>query len=248
MQAIVVDHDTKEVKDWVAAYGRQVPFAGSIAINRTGEEALEESRNVMRRTFTIRTYQGREFLPDAKLIGSRRATKQRLYAFVGIGNPQAGPKTFYGRLHRIYARQEFSTGAAQAGINDFFIPADRVDSPSYQPPRKEYPTSLGLAVRRGIDGSWTSAKSRTSKRGRGGYFILPHVNGDRKGYGIYHRDTGSRGKGTRGDISAVWFLRPSIKRRPRPFFIATMQKVVDSRFATNLLGALQAAVRTARPK
>lgn len=215
MQAVVVSHDTEEVKAWFKAFGRQVPFAGSIAINRTGEDILAEARTVMKAKFTIRSYSGRQFLPDPKLIGSRRATKDRLYAFVGVGNPAAGPKTLQGRMHNIYARQEYSGGVSQAGRNDFFIPADRVDNPGYQPPRKVYPVNLGLASRRSISGTWVDAKSKV-KRKKDGYFVLPSVNGDKKGYGIYHRDAGARGPGSRGDISAVWFLRPSITRKPRP--------------------------------
>jgi hypothetical protein len=245
MQAFVVGHDTEEVKAWFKAFGKQVPFAGSIAINRTGEDILAEARTAMKSRFTIRNYGGREFLPDAKLVGSRRATKARLYAFVGVGNPAAGPKTLQGRMHNIYSRQEYSGGVAQAGRNDFAIPADRVDNPGYQPPRKVYPTSLGLASRRSISGTWIDATNKVKRR-KDGYFILPRVNGSSKGYGIYHRDAGARGPGSRGDISAVWFLRPSIRRKPRPFFHATAQRVADLRWSVNMLGALEAAVRTAK--
>ncbi len=245
MDVMLIQHDTEEVKAWLAQFGKQVPFAGSIAINRTGEDVLAETRTVMPRKFTIRTFSGRQFLPDAKLIGSRRATKTRLAAFVGVGNPAAGPKTMQGRMHSIYARQEYASGPSQAGRNDFFIPADRVDNPGYQPPRRLYPVNLGLATKRGITGTW-SMPARGIKRKKDGYFILPSVNGSRKGYGIYHRDAGARGPGSRGDISAVWFLRPSIRRTPRPFFNAVVERVVALRWAPNMLGALEAAVRTAK--
>ena len=245
MADVVLTHDTAEVQAWFREFGKQVPFAASIAINRTGEEVLAETRNAMRRTFTVRSYAGREFLPDTKLIGSRRATKGRLEAAVGVGNPKAGPKTFQGRMHAIYARQEYDGGVAQAGRNDFYIPADRVDNPGYQPPRKLYPVNLGLAIKRGINGSWTEAKSKV-KRKKDGYFILPSVNGSRKGYGIYHRDPGARGPGSRGDISAVWFLRPSVRRTRRPFFMATADRVITQRWGVNMAGALEAAVRTAK--
>lgn len=245
MDVVVIQHDAEEVKAWFAAFGKQVPFAASVAINRTGEDILAETRSTMARTFTVRSYSGRKFLPDAQLVGSRRATKTRLYAFVGVGNPAAGPKTLQGRMHAIYARQEYEGGVSQAGRNDFYIPADRVDNPGYQPPRKLYPVNLGLAIKRGINGSWTEAK-RGVKRKKDGYFILPSVNGSRKGYGIYHRDPGARGPGSRGDISAVWFLRPSLRRKPRPFFQMTVQRVTDRRWSANMLGALEVAARTAK--
>ena len=249
--------DAKDALDFFERFGRQAPFAVSVALNRTAEEFLIFQRRHVASEFTLKTPVTRRFLigkspanasrinkNTGKLIqtgGRWQATghivqeprevalKRRLFTRVKVRPPTRKPR------HTLSQFEKGGTYSHAAGVP---LPGPGLRSSSAAPiARKWYPKSLGLMSRRGIGG----ATSRV---------VLGRQKGKRKTYRV--RSAEGRefifkrtGKGF-GKSKLLWEITRKRLRIPTGLdFVRNARKVVARRWRANMRGAIVAAKRTA---
>ncbi len=237
---------TKAVR-YVEGIEKQLPFAGMIALNRTGEDALKEFRSGLTNRFTIRDKRLLRFVAPIPLRREMRATKKNLTVVlqtVGKG--------------RIF--DPFEAGKPKLGDPDrpVAIPTKALrPSKSAVVPRNMFMRNLGLVARKDASGTSFFALGRgsiakkltpfsrtsggkTQIKGRRGTFILSplHHNIPASKWGVYQRV----GK----TIKKIWTLRTKVQRPPSLKFREILARVAVQRFSPNMLGALDVALRTKR--
>ncbi len=201
---------------------RQLPYAVSLAMNRTGEEARNRMRNQLHLSFTIRTGQSAKFL-EQQIQVTERSRKDNLALTVAARGPGA----------KMLARHE--KGGVRVAA-PFFIPTEEL-RPSRQSviPRSKYPKALRLDTRRGIVGSLPALR-----KGKRRTFIIQSDRTPRAS-GIYER-FGPR----KDEIRALWLFRPRVTLKPRLQFVKTVTDFWSDHFLDNLAGFLGVALKTAR--
>lgn len=257
----MIDIEVKlEGDDLVAFVGdlrKQIPYATSVAINRTAEEVLAEARRQIQGRFIVRAPSF--LLPPTQLPAKWKATKSRLSARVALGDDDGGRAGIGARRRAILDKFEFG-GPKEADDPDFpiAIPTRAIrPSPTTLVARALYPKNLRLAPRKQADGSTLAAKRKGKVRGLageilgvkkrkelglqgiGGTFTMHDSNG--KPLGVFQRT----GAGFRG-YRMIWAFRNRIPIPKRLTVYARAQQIVDTRFQANFDGALDLAIRTAR--
>lgn len=221
----------------------QLPFAVSVALNKTAEDVQEEVRGSLRRNFTINPAKRAFFDRMIKIRRSDRATKYKLATAVRVEGPESS--TSRGEREHLLTRHE-EGGVARARLphsHPLAIPTREVRPGPYDvAPRRLYPSSLRLVERRSPDG--VLAAKRGVKRKIGGsrrsFFVIGQPgSGDR--WGVYERV----GKGRR-DIRMLWSFRERVTNPPRLRFYATATDTINRVWPANLAEALRKALATAR--
>lgn len=241
------------------ALSRQVPFAMSVALNRTYDEAQFNIRRHIERVFVLRTPNSKRYILRTIRREKRdMATKKRLYADVRLQSPS--------RRHpnaRILG--EFVTGEPKVSYDPRMpvaIPT-RTLRPAFEDvvPRNQYPQNLGFSPKKDPTGVSYYALGKGSKKkkltpfkgkaiqGQRGTFVLdprqmPGLSP--KAWGVYRRIGPKTGEG-RGQ-SGVVMLWSYHHRTTRPRILpmpAIVKQTVDRRWQINMQGAFQVALRSA---
>lgn len=235
----------------VAKLAKQIPYAASIALNRTGEEANAAIRQQMLREFTVRDRNLLRYVAPQQIPAPDRATKDRLSVLL-----QTEGK---GRILNPY-----ETGMR----HDQRAPDEPVAVPTRDLrftrqtviPRRWYPANLGLVAKKGPTGSYfalgrgaiknkatpfhTTARGAVQTKGKLRTFVLdPKQNRglSPEQWGVYVR-IGPK----REDIRLIWQYRASVPRPRILHFEATARRVFADRYRANWNGAIALALRTAK--
>jgi hypothetical protein len=238
------------------ALGRQMPFALSVAMNRTVEDANAAVRRRMQSTFVLRR-PGFD-LPPQQLPSIARATKSRLHAEVRLAYADVTPGSVGDRREVIFRKHE--EGLIKRADDPSFpiaIPTTAI-RPSFPAlvPLQFYPKNLRLAPRQQPDNTTlpalrrgkvvTLAGAKISNRARKqqgltgtlGTFTISNEDGRPK---FIAQRTGSG----RRELRIIWLLKQQIRIKPLRFFYPTIAPVISERFPVNVAGAIDLALRTA---
>lgn len=231
MIEIVVDTD-KATRFLTDVEKRQIPFATSLAINRTADEALAQAK---RHAFSVFTFRDKRF-PQFMFKHIERSNKNKLLARVGITGPKASILTRHEKGGLFTASDPFKP---------FYIPtAELRPTKGTAIPRNMYPKALRLMERGAPSGTLPAMgkMSRTGKpmfKGKRRTFTIPSPSG--RPIGVFQR----YGSGRR-HIRMLWRYVDRLNVPPRLKFEETAAKVVNERFELNFDGFLQKALQTAR--
>ncbi|MBK6455364.1 MAG: hypothetical protein IPF87_04715 [Gemmatimonadetes bacterium] len=224
---------------------RQIPFALALANTKTARAGQSAMQERMPRIFQLR---GSERL-FRQAVKSKPATKRDLIANVRIEGPETA-KGYDARVSRLILRHEKGGARTSDAVYrvhgqlqalGFFLPAKGLRTPAVNVPRRLYPSNIGAALRRNVDGSSYFANSRKGRKVKRGnaqrefsYVALPS--------GIYER----RRFGSFSALRPLWHFERTIQLRPRLGFFTTLEAVVRTQHAANVQEALTFAFRTAR--
>lgn len=238
---------------------RHVPFATSIAINRTLEESLIEGRKEIQANMVVRV--PNFILPPIMLPNAVRATKTRLEGTAAFGYPDVLPNNIGDRREKILRKFEYG-GMKEAADPDkpIAIPSSALrPTPTASIARAFYPVNLGLAPRQGISGETIGARrrgavksfegKRLSNRARKqqglegllGTFTMQDEQG--RPIGVFQRVGHGRGREGR---RVLWWFEHSIHIPRLIHFTDIAPGVIHARFATNWNEAMEHALSTAR--
>jgi len=205
---------------------RDLPKVLANAINRTTEEAQARGRQRMHQVLTIRTSASAQFMERLlKFRPDERARVDRLRAWLRVEGPATKSRRGIGngRTEDLLLRHE---GGGSSRTGPLFIPADSLrPSPTTVVPRALYPVALGLAPRRGIDGSTTAAR----RQGKRGAFMMP-------GLGIFQR-TGP------DDVEKLWHFTEKVRTPARLRLNDTIRRTVAERMGLNVQGMATTLLR-----
>lgn len=248
-----LDLRADEVIAFFDRYQRHFPFAGSVALNRTVEEALAAERRNISARFIVR--RPGFVLPPQQLPATWRATKDRLWAKMDIADDDGGKAGIGARRKAILAKfEEGGRKTARDPNLPIAIPTKVLrPAPTNLVPQRLYPRNLvgrfdtlggfrGLARTARSRASFRKGKGETTqvwRRQVGRYFVLGALG--ERGFGIYERT----GPG-RQDVRRLWIFRQAIPIPARLAFEATARQVIEERFHPNMEGAFELALRTAR--
>jgi hypothetical protein len=229
---------------------KQLPWALTYALNRSSEEALEAAHKVAERGLIIRRP---KFLRDVFKMRRRASVKD--FQKDGRAEARFGLRAddFRGRASIFVDHEEGGVRQSRGTRNGFLYLGTY--GTSLRPTIRDlygkewYPTSLGLADRRAIEGGFTPGADRTKKR-RGSVrgarrdvkaFVLRYANTG-KPYAIARRIGPARtGGGRDANIEILWRLSQRRAIRPRLKFRATSERV-----EVNVPGMLTWALDKAR--
>lgn len=218
---------------------RQVPYATALALNETAKVVQRTEQEAQDRRFTIAPARRAFMRRLVKIPRGSWATKQRPEVTVRI----LGPENDEGRGALLDRHEDGGTQVARDPLRPFFIPADVLRPGEYDlPPRKLYPSALGLAPYRLISGGETVRGARTTKRGtvqlRGKLrtFVIPVGNTQNTGAGIYQRE----GK---EEIQRLWLLSPRVRLKARLRFRASATETAAEELPRQFVAALAKATR-----
>lgn len=261
-----MDLDAREVeglKEAIAAVDdvarRHVPFAVSVAINRTLEEFLAVARGQIQERLTVRV--PRFTLPPVQLPTAARATKAKLFGQAALGYGDVTRDTIGERREKLL--RKFESGGTKTARDPQFpiaIPTQAI-RPSFGAlvPRTLYPQNLRLAPKvvgsgetlpalrkgkvRSLDGGNLGKRARKQQglEGVGGTFTINDENG--RPIGVFQRV--GRGN-TRNDVRMIWAYKQRIQIPDRMDFFDLADLVVRRRLVINFDGALAQALATAR--
>ena len=230
--------DGADLREGLKGFERQLPFATSLALNRTAKHAQTDLRAAMSRMLDKPT----PFTLNSTFV--RPATKNRLIAQVGLkdfaakGTPAA--RYLFPLIHggeRGDKRSERAMrfrGLLQPG--QFLIPGD--DAPLNQYgnlPRGQVVKALSNVGGQHDDYQNTTsagAKKRQKRSGRQ-YFMMPNV-------GIFYR----QGKSLRSFL--IVGRQPKYKQQLD--FYGVMQKSIEAHLPEQIQLAIDYAIATSRPK
>lgn len=141
--------------------GRELDRAINLTINRVGPAIQRAQRRTLNDRFTIRTTNARQFLE--RMIKWRRSTVRTLQGTLTVEGPNVDRKR--GKVLTRHESGDRFTGTAFIGARDIRRKGAI--------PRALYPTALGFATFRGIDGMPTLARGRGALGGRTGKDTAP---------------------------------------------------------------------------
>jgi hypothetical protein len=241
----------------LSGLSKQVPYAISVAINRTAEEVLAEGRRQIKATMIVRA--PGFVLPPVQLPRNWKATATRPIATVKLGDDDGGRQSIGARRRAILDKFE-EMGRKTADDPDFpiAIPTRSLrKTPTALVPRAMYPKSLRLAPRmdasgktilakrkgkvRGLDGGAVGSKKKRMEaglQGIGGTFTMSR---DGKPLGVFQRV----GRGRRS-IRMIWAYRGSIRIPKKLDMLRRGSEIIETRLPINFEGALAIAISTAR--
>jgi hypothetical protein len=246
--------DTSEFRRQMTALEKdQLPFAASLAINRTVVKMQSAVRASLASHFTIAPARVKFMEMMVRFHKQDYATKVKLEAKFGV-NDSEGPGFLTTTLRQdrgfILGRHE-SGGVRQASADHpFAIPTKALRPGEFDlPPRNLYPTALGI-----FGAKYTIAPRKVSPIKRVGgqrraYFVLRSAAG--QPIGIFERygqhPAGSREAWQQPDrIRLVWAFRTTITLKPRLHFYETANRVREEVWVSTFEEAMAEAIRTAR--
>lgn len=243
---ISVDVQTQGVVDFLDQFSKQGRKAISIALNRTGELADIAAGEEIKRNMIVRV--PGFILPPRTIPNDYRATPDKLFVKVDIAYGD-DPGSIAARRRGILSK--FEAGGTKSTTNPNYpvaIPTDALrPSPHDLVARSLYPRNLvGQFNSRGeFQGLGRNANTKTRlkklkgsgeiavyRKQVGRYFVLGQLG--EKTFGVYERF----GPG-KGDIRKLWQLRQSIPIPATLHYQDTIQRVVDERFAPELMAAME---------
>lgn len=231
---------------------KQMPFAVSVALNRTAEDGLAALRRVVPTEFTLRDKNLMDAVAPRQIARPNRASKANLSVILETEGKG-----------RILDPFEFGKAKVQKSADaPVAVPTRNLRfTQTTVIPKKWYPHNLGLTPRsdpggnkyyalgRGAIKNKLSPIKRTSTgkiqvKGKLRTFVLDPrygMNVDEKARGVYVRIGPSR-----EDIRLLWSYREQVPR-PKIFkFEDTVRKTVEARWVPNMEGAFAFALRTAK--
>jgi hypothetical protein len=239
----------------------QLPFAISLAVNRSAIAGQQAERAHILQAFTVRRNPGTPQRPGAVL----RTVKIEKYDFANKRNPTAfrisidATRTKSGGRRDYLAK--FEEGGEKTAADDMVAPI-AIPSKALRPnfrdlvAAKFYPQNLRLTPKRVGGGEILPARQKVTARGvvqwKGKLrtFVLdPRFHGEARGgegeptWGVYQRT----GPGKR-DIQLLWTYKHGIPIPRRLEFKATIADAVTSSFVLNFSNAYARAIATARPQ
>jgi hypothetical protein len=216
---------------------RHYPFAISMAMNRTAEEARDASRQrilqrgiALRSANTVRMVNLSIRIPFGQMSSKGKAqwAVESQHRIGGKGrtllpwleeggerrsNREIGPPGVYGKAVAVPFRTH------------------RL----HEIPRNLYPSALRLqATRFTIEGNDGGGFVPGRLKGKRGTFMLPQRSGAGRAV-IFQR-------WNKNHITPLFFVRPSVRVAPRRYFFPVVGEVAQRRFRANLEGALNAAI------
>jgi hypothetical protein len=235
---------------------RQVPFALSLALNRTAEEGRDAViQHIHQHGFTIRSSTSGAWLDKHAFVPPQmRASKRMLRVQLRVSPP--GLKTGRYSAEPWLDQGGVREGTRPIGRGGLFdravaIPY-RKGAPMTIIPRALYPVNLGLTPRRTIEGGWDfSARKKGSRRQILSNYRKFTLRGLERTFVVTDRAKGAgagmlfqrTGPG-RNDIRPLFTIRRQITVQGRDYFLPTAQRTFRDRLATNTLGFLTYALRT----
>jgi hypothetical protein len=218
-----IDPLVRELQDTAR---KQVPFALSLALNTTANDAQQAVRNRIQggRGFTIRSEGSRQFLlrQIRRTPGEDFATKRNLVSRVRIQNSQKPGSSLLSLIDQGGVRSSrFAIAAATRGA-DLPIPVRSTKTASVS--RSTFPGKLNLQQR----GQTVRGAKRTFVvRTKSGDTLLLQRHGKRK-------------------IRTLFVLERAATLRARNFFAPAVESAALTRFDGNLQRAMIQALKTAR--
>lgn len=227
--------DASAFRSWAKRqFADQLPFATSLALNRTAKAVQDAIRAGLRERFAIRRPWVVQGITIPKFSDKRDRPMQ---VTVAIDPGRA----FLGKF------EAGGTKVAHSPEEPIAIPTTAI-RPSLQAlaPLSLYPKNLGLMARRGVTGFIAARKHMTRRgveqlQGKQRTFVLDFSMFGIRVPGVYQRT----GPG-RHDIRLIWTYKPSIPIPARLKFAETAQATVARAWPAQFQAAFQQAIRTAR--
>ncbi len=236
-----------ELVDHIDQYTKQLRFAASLALNRTGEEINAALRADVPKRFTIREPMLLRHLAPRDLPRHQRATRDNLVAVVQtaelskiLGPYETGEPHVRSRQRPVIVPTTSLRPAKRVRISRTLYPANLGLQPKRDPSGKLY-----FALGRGsLAKSLTPYKQGTrgwSIQGKLGTFALdptyhPGITAGQAG--VYQR--------LGGRVRKLWHYVDQVKRPASLEFHATSARLMDTRFGANFDGAIVFAFKTAK--
>lgn len=220
---IDVDIDTAEFNRFLVRLHRdQLPFATSVAINRTAKDFQEAQREHIHDVFTVR----RKRWVDRSVKIKPFATKRRLMAKVGIHPP--------GGDERADILTKFESGGIKRpqGGRSLAVPDEVKRTKTGFIGKRQRPKAFDFEL-------WGRGPEATVYRGRRRAFMIRYPDGE----GFIFRRTG-RGAGSR--MRLLYTFTPQARIDPLLEFFETAEEIIQSRFDENFADAFAHAMDTAR--
>lgn len=231
----------------VALYGRQLPYAAMLALNRSDEEVQTRLQQELHRQFTLRTPSSTRYLERMlKIKREDRATKTNPVARLRI--EAAGDlRGELGLDQQTALLTRHITGGTHTlpggPLSSFFIPADALrPAKSAVVPRALYPKNLRLMDRKGVTGMLYAKRRVTSGGkvqiiGKQRTFVLMEPGTDRP-YGVYQREGPH-------DIQLLWLYTRRVRLPARYDFYGIARRTFLERWPINMRAFWDVATRTA---
>jgi hypothetical protein len=233
-----IELDQRELQRWMAAAGRQLPYATMVALNRTAKRIKVEARKEMTQVFD----KPKPYTLNSLMTHSATKTNQEAIVWVkderSGGVPPAnfiGPNVFGGtrhaKAHEVALRR---AGILRGGM--FAVPAKDVPLDQYGNMSagkiKQMMSALSLGREAGYQSTITVA-SRRRNRSRALYFTI-----GRPAIGVFTRQY--------GEVKPfIVFVRaPHYTKRFDLFGVG--KRVVDAHLVNEMRNSVEEALRTAR--
>ena len=251
---ISIKVDVREALKFAQGLEKQVPFATAVALNRTAEDFLIHQRKHVEREFILRTKGTKRFLVGQGPTNASRISKSTGKLIQAGGNWQAKGHVVQERRDvalkrrqwtRVQVRpptprprntlRQFEKGGTYSHPAGVPVPARALRPTAGKAVGKAwYPKSLRLMDRRDVVG----LLGRKKKGKRRTYRVR---SAEGKEY-IFQR----QGKGKRAKSRLLWRIVPRIAVPEGLDFEHNARKIIAKRWAVNMRGAFDAAMRTAR--
>jgi len=230
---ISIQFDAREALGFIDHAHEQLPFALSVALNRTGNVVRQRQRQNAASLFTIRkpwvlgpavgprdamTPAAGAKSEGAMLVDQRPSTKRDLVLTLAVSRPR-----------RFMARHE-QGGVRLSGTVPFAIPTLAL-RPTFEAsvPLEWYPKSLRLFARRDVVGTMPALA-----KGKRGTYLVP-------GVGIFRRTSPTT-------TELIWILKDTITLPRRPWFSSGVDEVFRATIGPQFDAAWKHALATARPR
>jgi hypothetical protein len=224
-----------EVKQAMAALGRNAPKAVTLWVNWVGLTAQGEMRERLPSSFSMRGTQEQfrkaVVFQSASTTGKREKQAMLVIGSDGPGGTKASATKNFGRIlarheegeTRNERNQVYRLGSGGVITSGFFLPAKGLRTSTTNVPRSMYPTSVGAQIRSDPSGQVYFAKGTkkgSKKQGTGvSYFATEK--------GIFRRRHSSFGG--RVDVEAIWWFRYTVRTPARTKLWETAQRVWDTK-------------------
>lgn len=222
-----------DVKAMLQQLGRNAPVALRMGANGVGEHMQGAMRRGLPARFTFRGTSGG--FSQAIVLSKATGQASRLQTVLRVGSDSPG-RSRTKMLGQILARHEEASQRSssqsfrttQGGTaTGFFIPAAGLRTRSKGVPKSLFPSAIGAAQRRQVDGSYGYAKStrKTTKRKVGESFVVTE-----RGIFRYRHEAGF----SRSLPEPIWWFSKHVRTPARLRLWETAQEVFD-RFAVGYL-------------
>lgn len=234
MSDLRITVDAGRTISFLEASKQQLPFAISVAVNKTAKDVQIAQRAQMQASFIIRKPWVLQGVVISKFSDKSEATPT---AVVGIDPTRSFLNKFEQGGQKVAANP-----ALPIAVPTLFARPDR----GGLVPLGLYPKNLGLAARRGVTGI-VNPKGKVSKRGilqlqgKRRTFVLDLTMAGVQVPGVYQRT----GPGPH-DFRLLWAYKPSIPIPALLRFEETALKTVTDKWATNFSNAFERALATAK--